>query len=36
MLLNSYLEAGMRMEEGGSDRVDIICEALQKFVEIGH
>lgn len=32
MLVTTYLEAGMRMEEGGTD---IICEALLKMVEIG-
>jgi hypothetical protein len=33
MLATSYLEAGMRMGETGSD---IICEALEKFIEIDH
>lgn len=33
MLAASYLEAGMRMGETGTD---VICEALEKFVEIGH
>jgi len=31
MILGSFMEAGLRKEDS-----DIVCEALEKFVEIGH